>query len=221
MTKLTLALAGDLRKVLAAQRAEVERGLTNAVRAETLSLKKRLRAQVSRAGFGRRLANTWRSQTFPKGKASLGAAGVVFSKAPKIIRAFSEGVTIRAKRGRFLAVPTPAAPKKGKGGKRLTPRNFPEERLGKLRFVPRRAGLALLVVDNVRASFSRQTGALRGFRKASARALRTGSGLTTAVMFILVPQIKLRKRFNPLREARKSINRLPSRIVANLGRTGT
>ena len=221
MTKLTLALTGNLRKVLDAQRAEVEKGLTNAVRAETLSLKKRLRAQVTRAGFGRKLANTWRSQTFPKGgKASLGAAGVVFSKASKIIRAFSEGVTIRAKRGRFLAVPTPAAPRKGKGGKRLTPRNFPEERLGKLRFVPRRAGLALLVVDNVRASFSRKTGALRGFRKASARSLRTGAGLTTAVMFVLVPQIRLRRRFNPLRAARKSINRLPARIVSNLGGVG-
>lgn len=218
MTRLTLALQGDLRKVMAADRKFLERGVTNGVRLGTNALKETLRDQVRRAGFGRRLSLTWRAKTFPKGKPSLGAAGLVFSKATVIIRAFSEGATIRARKGRFLAVPTPAAPKKGKDGKRLRPSNFPEERLGRLRFVPRRGGLALLVVDNVRASFSRQTGALRGFRKASARSLRTGAGLTTAVMFVLVPQIKLPKRLNPLRAAKKARDRLPARILAQLSK---
>jgi hypothetical protein len=38
------------------------------------------------AGFGQRLANTWRSRTYPEGEQSLGAAGLVWSKAPNLIR---------------------------------------------------------------------------------------------------------------------------------------
>ena len=52
------------------------------------------------------------------------------------------------------------------------------------------------MVDGLRASFSRQTGEFRGFRRATDRARRSGQGLTTVVMFLLVPQVKLRKRLD-------------------------
>jgi hypothetical protein len=51
-----------------------------------------------------------------------------------------------------------------------------------------------LVVDGFGASFSRKTGDVRGFRYATDRARRSGQGLTTEVMFLLVPQVKLPKR---------------------------
>jgi hypothetical protein len=57
------------------------------------------------------------------------------------------------------------------------------------------------VVDGLRASFSRQTGELRGFRRATDRARRGGQGLTTVVMFLLVPQVKLTKRLDVARAA--------------------
>jgi hypothetical protein len=60
--------------------------------------------------------------------------------------------------------------------------------------VPWQSGPSLLVVEGLRASFSRQTGELRGFRRATERARHSGQGVTTVVMFLLVPQVKLRKR---------------------------
>ena len=77
------------------------------------------------------------------------------------------GAVVRSKQGRFIAIPTENAPRKGADGRRISPSTFPEHRFGPLRFVPRSSGLSLLVVDGVRASFSRKTGELRGFRRAT------------------------------------------------------
>ena len=127
-----------------------------------------------------------------------------YTKAPQIIRAFDEGAVIRSKRGRFLAIPTESAPRKGTDGGRISPSTFPEHRFfGLLRFVPRPSGPSLVVADGLRASFSRQTGELRGFRRATDRARRSGQGLTTVVMFVLVPQVKLRKRLDVARAAER------------------
>ena len=65
------------------------------------------------------------------------AGAPVYTMAPQIIRAFDEGAVIRSKRGRFLAIPTENAPRKGTDGKRISPSTFPEHRFGPLRFVPR------------------------------------------------------------------------------------
>jgi Family of unknown function (DUF6441) len=163
------------------------------------SLKTEIHRQVASAGLGQRLANSWRDRHYPNRK--LDAASLVYTKAPQIIRAFDEGAVIRSRRGRFLAIPTENAPKKGTDGKRISPSTFPEPRFGPLRFVPRLNGPSLLVVDGLRASFSRQAGELRGFRRATNRARQSGQGLTTVVMFLLVPQVKLRKRLDVARAA--------------------
>ena len=133
-------------------------------------------------------------------------------KAPQIVRAFDEGAVIRSKRGRFLA----NAPRRGTDGRRISPSTFPEHRFGPLRFVPRSSGPSLLVVDGLRASFSRQTGELRGFRRATERARCRGHGLTTVVMFLLVPQVKLRKRLDVARAAERWSAQLPALIEQQL-----
>jgi hypothetical protein len=56
-----------------------------------------------------------------------------------------------------------------------------------------------MVVDGLRASFSRNPGALRGFERATDRARRSGQSLFTVVMFLLVPQVKLAKRLDVAR----------------------
>ena len=112
----------------------------------------------------------------------LDAASLVYTKAPQIIRAFDQGLVIQSRRGRFLAIPTENAPRKGTNGRQIKPSTFPEHRLGRLRFVPRPSGPSLLVVEGLRASFSRKSGELRGFRRATDRARARGEGLTTVVM---------------------------------------
>ena len=146
----------------------------------------------------------------------LDAASLVYTNAPQIIRAFDEGAVIRSRRGRFLAIPTENAPRKGTDGRRISPSTFPEHRFGPLRFVPRPSGPSLLVVDGLRASFSRKTGELRGFRRGTDRARTRGDGLTTVVMFMLVPQVKLPKRLDVAGAAERWLAQLPALIEQQL-----
>jgi hypothetical protein len=146
----------------------------------------------------------------------LDAASLVYTTAPQSIRAFDEGAMIRSRRGLFLALPTETAPKKGTDGRRITPSPFPEDRFGPLRFVPQSNGPSLLVVDSLRASFSRKTGELRGFRRATDRARVRSDGLTTVLMFLLLPQVKLRKRLHVARVAERWSAQLPALIEQQL-----
>ena len=98
-------------------------------------------------------------------------------------------VTIRSSRGFWLAIPTPAAGKTGftstGARKRITPGGW-ERRTGmRLRFVYRRGAPSLLVADNARLT-------KRGLARANTRL----AGRSTVVVFILVPQVTLRKRLD-------------------------
>ena len=212
--KLAASIARSLQVDMQAELRAIERAVTNGTRDAGRSLRTELRRQVASAGLGQRLANSWRDRHYPNRK--LDAASLVYTKAPQIIRAFGEGVVIQSSRGRFLAIPTENAPRKGTDGRRISPSTFPEHRFGPLRFVPRPSGPSLLVVDGLRASFSRKTGELRGFRRATDRARRSGQGLTTVVMFLLVPQVKLRKRLDVARAAERWSGQLPALIEQQL-----
>jgi hypothetical protein len=212
--KLAAMVARSLQAGMQAELRDIERAVATGTRDAGRGLKTELRRQVTSAGLGQRLANSWRDKHYPNQK--LDAASLVYTKAPQIVRAFDQGAVIRSKRGRFLAIPTENAPRKGTDGKRITPRTFPEHRFGPLRFVPRSSGPSLLAVDGLRASYSRQTRQLRGFRRATDRARRSGQGLTTVVMFLLVPQVKLRKRLDVARAAERWSGQLPALIERQL-----
>jgi Family of unknown function (DUF6441) len=212
--KLATTIARSLQADLQAELRDIEHAVATGTREAGRGLRTELRRQVTSAGLGQRLANTWREKHYPNRK--LDAASLVYTKAPQIIRAFDEGAVIRSRRGRFLAIPTENAPRKGTDGRRISPSTFPEHRFGPLRFVPRSSGPSLLVVDGLRASYSRQTSQLRGFRRATDRARRSGQGLTTVVMFLLVPQVKLRKRLDVARAAEHWFGQLPALIEQQL-----
>ncbi|MFA5040972.1 MAG: DUF6441 family protein [Bdellovibrionales bacterium] len=208
--RLLAALQGDLKRIMADELKTAEQAVTSGVRQATDGLKGELRNQISSAGLGQKLANTWRGQVYPKGGASLNAAGFVWSKAPEIVSAFGNGVTIRSSHGFFLAIPTEAAGKSAMG-KRITPGLWEQAHGMRLRFVYRRGAVSLLVADNMRA----RTGKRGGFSAASTSALRTGRGLTTVPIFLLVPQVTLRKRFDIDRAANKWTAHLPSLVIQN------
>jgi hypothetical protein len=212
--KLVATLARSLQADMQVELRNIERAVTSGTRDAGRGLKTELRRQVASAALGQRLANSWRDRHYPNQQ--LDAVSLVYTKAPQIIRAFDEGVVIRSRRGRLLAIPTENAPRKGTDGRRISPSTFPEDRFGPLRFVPRPTGPSLLVVDGLRASFSRQTGQLRGFRRATDRVRRSGQGLTTVVMFLLMPQVKLRKRLDVARAAERWSAQLPALIERQL-----
>ncbi|HZA66207.1 MAG TPA: DUF6441 family protein [Geminicoccaceae bacterium] len=208
--KLAAMVARSLQADMQAELRDIERAVATGARDAGRGLRTELRRQVASA----RLANSWRDKHYPNQK--LDAASLVYTKAPQIVRAFDEGALIRSRRGRFLAIPTENAPRRGTDGRRISPSTFPEHRFGPLRFVPRQSGPSLLVVDGLRASFSRQTGQLRGFRRATERTRQRGDGLTTVVMFLLVPQVKLSKRLYVARAAERWSAQLPALIEQRL-----
>jgi hypothetical protein len=212
--KFAAAIARSLQANMQAELRDLERAVATGTRDAGRGLKTELRRQVSTTGLGQRLANSWRDRHYPNRK--LDAASLVYTKAPQIVRAFDEGAVIRSRRGRFLAIPTENAPRKGTDGKRISPTTFPEHGFGPLRFVGRSSGPSLLVVDGLRASFSRKTGELRGFRRATDRARQSGQGAATVVMFLLVPQVKLPKRLDVTRAAERWSAQLPALIEQQL-----
>ena len=212
--KLTATIMRSVEAGIQTELRDIERAVASGTREAGRGLKVELRRQVASAGLGQRLANSWRDKHYPNRK--LDAASLVYTKAPQIIRAFDEAAVIRSRRGRFLAILTENAPRKGTDGRRISPSTFPEHRFGPLRFVPRQSGPSLLVADGLRASLSRQTGQLRGFRRATDQARARGAGLTTVVMFVLVPQVKLRKRVDVARAAERWSAQLPALIEQHL-----
>jgi hypothetical protein len=214
LVKLAASFTRSIQADMQAELRDIERAVTTGTRDAGRGLRTELRRQVASAGLGQRLANSWRDRHYPNRK--LDAASLVYTKAPQIIRAFDEGTMIRSRRGRFLAIPTENAPRKGTDARRISPSTFPEHRFGPLRFVPRTSGPSLLVVDGLRASFSRKSGALRGFRRATDRGRQSGRGLTTVVMFVLVLQVKLSKRLDVVRAAERWSAQLPMLIEQQL-----
>lgn len=200
--RLQAAIQGDLAKVMAAEVKAAERAVTAGVNRQTVALKTDLRRQIVSAGMGQRLANTWRGRVYPSGQPSISAAGWVWSKAPEIVSAHASGSVIRARRGAYLAIPLPAAGRAGR--ERMTPRLFEQQTGQRLRFVPRPRGGALLVLDRGRLT-------KRGIvRVAGARA----RSVATVPLFVLVPMVRLRKRFDVQSVASRRVAELPAAIAA-------
>ena len=202
--RIKLNLASDLIAAMAVEIKAGEKAVSTAMREAGTGLKTAWRAQITSAGLGRRLANSIRSQTYPKSGDSLSAAALVWSQAPVIIRAHDTGPLIRSKNGFWLAIPTAAAGKSARGG-RITPGEWERKQGLKLRFIYRRQGPSLLVAE----------GRLNTKGRAVASKSKTGRGVSTVPIFLLVRQVKLAKRLDLARDAERAVDRVPRLIVAN------
>jgi len=202
--KLKLDITPELVAAMAAEVRAGEKAVTAAMREAGTELKTAWRGQITGAGLGRRLANSIRSQTYPKAGESLNAAALVWYKAPVIVGAHDTGPLIRSKDGFWLAIPTEAAGRGLRGGK-ITPGEWERRRGVRLRFVYRRRGPSLLVAEGRLNS--------RGLGVASRS--KTGRGRTTVPIFLLVPQVKLSKRLDLDRDAERALDSVPGLIVAN------
>lgn len=189
---------------------DLARAVTRGVKAATDALKADVREETFLAlGFRNSLPKAWRGRVFPASGDSVDAAGwvQVRGSAAKIIDAHSKGVVIRARNGKWLAVPTPEAGKFGvnravygpgvttntRGAReRITPAGF-ERRTGlKLRFVPGNGKRAFLVAD--RAQLRR--GIVTQYRGKGRGSKLYGPAGQTFVAFVLVAQVTLKKRLD-------------------------
>jgi hypothetical protein len=203
--KLNVSFTPDLVALMRAEVATGQKAVSVTMAQAGTNLKAAWRGQITGAGLGQRLANTIRSQTYPKGRNSLDAAALVWSNAPVIIGAHDTGPLIRSGNGFWLAIPLPAAGK-ALGGKRITPGMWEQKTGLRLRFVYRSLGPSLLVADAVRLN-------TRG--QAAVSKSKTGRGQVTAPIFLLVRQIKLPKRLDLARAAERAQVAIPGSIVRN------
>jgi transposase len=97
--KLAATIARSLQADMQAELSDIERAVASGTREAGRSLRTELCQQVTSAGLGQRLANSWRDNHYPNRK--LDPASLFYTKAPHIIRSFDEGAVIRSRRGRF------------------------------------------------------------------------------------------------------------------------
>lgn len=191
-------------------RQTVEMGVTNGVRLATEGFKTDLRRVVA-AALGTRMGNAIGSAVYPKGQPSLGAAGTVFARGPaadKVLSAFGAGVTVRSADGFFLAIPTEAAGRR-LAGQRITPGAWERAFGQRLHYVYVRGGLSMLVADGVRIG---RTGRIRQSR-GQRSSLRERNEV---VVFWLVPQARLPKKYDADALARLWVARVPDLIDRSL-----
>jgi len=175
--KFVATIARALQADMQAELRDIERAVAAGTRAAGQGLKTELRRQGASAGLGHRLANSWRDKRYPNRK--LDAASLVYTKAPQIIRAFDEGAATRSRRGRFLAVPTENAPRKGPtacGSARAPSRSTGSGRSGTCLDPADRRSWSWM---NARLVQSPRPGSCVAFGGQTDRARRSGQGVTT------------------------------------------
>lgn len=185
--RLETILEGKLDELLEREYQNCSHAVTTGIKNATNGLKTSLRSQVKSSGLGGRLANTWRDDVYPSGKNSVSAAGVVYTKARKILEGFEYASVICSQKGFWLAIP-PLAIKKRVFNKRMTPALYEKWKGVRLRFVYRANGVSLLVHEQKRK---------------------------TLIAFILVPQVKMPKLINFVGESEKWQARVPTLILEN------
>lgn len=208
--RLRATIRGNLDKIMRQEMKTARRAVKVGVKEATNGLKQELRGQITGAGFSEKLAKTWRGEVYPK-KPSLNAAGFVWSKAPHIISAYARGAVIRSKKSRYLAIPLPAAGKLARR-KKMTPVLWEQKHNKKLVYVKRKGrNNPILVAENMRA----RKGKRGGFGNASQTAMRKGKEVTTVPVFVLVPQVSIKKRFNVDASFKKWGSRVPYLVMDN------
>jgi hypothetical protein len=202
--KLFADIQGDIRAMMQQELVAAERAVTAGVSEAASGLQMAWRGQITGAALGQGLANSIRKKLYPTSGASIRAAAVIYSNASKVVDAFDRGALIRTKNGFWLAIPAAAAGKKGVGTKRITPGGW-EQRTGqRLRFVYRRGQPSLLVAET----------RLNSKGRAVVSKSKTGRGVATVPIFLLVPQVKLGKRLDLARDAVRAHEAVPQLIVS-------
>ncbi|MFZ3484207.1 DUF6441 family protein [Sphingomonas sp. 3-13AW] len=181
----------DFAKVMREAEGGVARAATVAMRATTGDALRELRGQVTSAGLGQRLANTWRGNVYPKSRNGMNPAGYIYSRAPDIIDSFVRGATILPVNGsRFLAIPTASVPRAlGRRGsaRRMTPEQVEHTFNQDLFYQRGKNGRVLAFINAVGARRG------RGIRQATSRRLAQGRVLKRVLMFTLVPVARMPK----------------------------
>lgn len=202
----------DWSKLPSQLEADMAKPITLGMRQGTAFLQSSLRQRTG-AVLGAKVANAWRSKNFPSNGYSLDPAGLVWSKAPKIIAAFDTGITIVPVNGsKNLAIPTQNVPRKGR--RRMTPFEV-ESAFNQDLIIKRGQGGRLeAFVDKAITRFYASQGRAYG----QGRAQRRIGKPQLVLMFILVPSVRTRGLVQVQAFATSAAARVPSFIASNWSR---
>ncbi|MBG6202662.1 hypothetical protein IWQ48_003809 [Labrenzia sp. EL_13] len=221
MPDIKLAAFGNLQKELDRQTNEVASAVYEATDDVAVAVKKRFRQQVTSAGLGNRLAKTWRHRTYPRSNVqTLEPAALIWSKAPQIVSAFSSGDPIRSTRqGGFLAIPTDFAPtsrKRGARSRRMSMEDFLDTfGLDSLKVIPKPGSGNRVFYAIAEKGFTRSGG-----KKRKSRIVKKGgrSKSQPVLMYVLVKQVRLAKRFDIDSVAAIAERLYAQRVVAGISK---
>ena len=229
-------VTGDPVRDMAREFLAAEVAVTRGVDEAGKGLRRDWRKQVAGA-LSYRLAGAIQSRTYPRSGESIKAASLVFAPsrrvrtlpyrgapsatASDVIDAHDRGALIRSETGYWLAIPVGkarnmrGADAQGRGDfTRITPGGY-ERRTGRvLRFVYRKGQPSLLVDDG-----TKRPGNVVLWRRARKGGYRLQSPITfknrVEIVFLLVPQVRLRKKTDLDRDTEKWANALPGLILSN------
>ena len=204
----------------------LQAGTAAAIRRQTTETKGLMRADVA-SSLGGRAAMTVYSQVGPDKRIGVGEDGSVIGVVSSrwwakrggrwvnVLDGFETGMTIRPTKGRYLAIPLPAAGKARDGG-RITPEEWEERHNQDLILVQRPGRPALLVARASRIGSS-------GLAVTSVRRTKKGRSVANRVMvplFVLVGSTRLPKRLNARRIRETTDQGLILKIVEEARRRG-
>lgn len=220
---LRVAIAGSFREALEAEERRLGVALAGAASRAGEVLKERWRGAVRAAGLGEAVARAIRADTYPaafkvRGRAvTLNPATLVYSKTPHILLGHA-GETIGPAGARYLAIPTEFTPLTRGGRGRRGPMPLAEF----LSTFGQRS-LARIPLDGDRVALVARTGFGRSRSTTRTRGLgrrlggRSRRGEEQLLMYVLVRQVRLRRRLDPdamLDEARILWPRLLAEAIA-------
>lgn len=201
--EIVFALKGQLAEHIRKEKRIVQAGVTRGARRASVRLKNEMRRQIRKKGFVQQqgsLELAWQNRVWPDRALSANAAAMVYSKSQRVHGAFMADRLIRAHRATWLVVPLDPARARGWDYSREhsdsnQPRKYAHVAAAKrhvpLRFVPLDATRALLV--------ARQGG-------------------QDVAYFLLLKQVRLRRRLDFDGPAQKWADKMPSYIVTEMER---
>lgn len=202
MMGFRMAVRGDIRRVMEAEKKAGAGAVTSGIRRRTIALQRNIRRQIEGAGLGSRLPKTIRAAVYPERKESLSAKGRVqsnalYKKRPgglvDLITVFDEGATVRAQGGKFLIVQLGTGAQSGAKQRAKAPTIDPRT----MAIIPLRSGKGFLVVR----------------RDTSAYRRRSGRGYWGEPLYLLIPQVTVRKRLDLDSLTARAWDGLPELIV--------
>jgi hypothetical protein len=200
---LAAALQGDLRKVMSSEWKTAGRAIRAGLREAGKGLQADLRRDAESAGLPH-LGKVWRVRVYRGKRGPAESAALVYPKGGDRTRgalwAFENGATIRAEQGRYMLIPTQFNRKSGRRGGRVL--FEPSELQGS--FVRRSRDGTLLLFARVSHAQSLVRGKVRDRAYVNDRMVGSGRVKRTreilekgaVPMFVLVPQIRVRKRLD-------------------------